>query len=162
MLGSGLGRLRAVLFAGPEAEATSLAEMTASLSDQCGCVSVEIGPDLMVATPATQVAETIRQLLANATERAPSRPVRVRARRLGERVELWVDDLGPRLSVSSRRAVGQPDGKAWRSGPVGAIHIGTRLAQGQGATLRVEARPGGGESFRVSWPAYLGPDLGVR
>ena len=47
-------------------------------------------------------------------------------------------------------------GPAGALGPLGSLHVAVRLARGQGGDVKVLARPGGGESFRVSWVAHVG------
>ncbi len=162
VLGSGLTRLRGLVVAGPDDHQVALAEATGALVEQAGWhdrVRVEVAPDLVVAGSPGETAEAVRQLVTYAFGRAPSMPVTVRAARRGDRIELWVDDHGRQLTARQRREIMAPDlrrpGFA-RHDPVGGLRVAVGLARAQGGYVRVEARPGGGESFGISWPAPVG------
>ncbi len=45
-------------------------------------------------------------------------------------------------------------GDGGRVDPLGPLHVAVRLARGQGGDVTVVAQPGGGESFRIFWPAH--------
>ncbi|MDQ1369940.1 MAG: hypothetical protein QOF20_2293 [Acidimicrobiaceae bacterium] len=67
--------------------------------------------------------------------------------------------LGPQGAPSGAGAPVGPGGPvdaAGPLGPLGSLHVAVRLARGQGGDVKVVARPGGGESFRVSWEAHVG------
>jgi len=72
-------------------------------------------------------------------------------------VELWVDGEGPSLSARQRRHMLRPEGRqSFGADGADAIQIAIRLIRGFGGDLTVESRTGGGESFRISWPASIG------
>jgi hypothetical protein len=67
--------------------------------------------------------------------------------------------LGPQGAPLGAGAPVGPDGPVGAAGPLGplgSLHVAVRLARGQGGDVKVVARPGGGESFRVSWAAHVG------
>jgi signal transduction histidine kinase len=60
-----------------------------------------------------------------------------------------------RLRRLGHLGAGRSDGDGRRLGPLGPLHVAVRLTRGQGGDVTVVARPQGGESFRISWPAHL-------
>jgi len=170
VLGSGLGHLRSLLAAAPEIERAALADVAAQVVHDQRCadrVRIDVAPDLVVPGAAGETAEVLRRLIVHAAGRSPSGLITVRAGRLGHRIDLWVDDRGPRLTPRQRREILQP-GHRPRSGstrrreqrsaphPMDVLPVAIRLARGRGGDFRVVARVGGGESFGISWPVLVG------
>lgn len=164
LLGSGMRHVRELQFAEPAEGPAALGELIDSLSEEPdwpALVEVDVAGDLMVAGPRDEMAETIRQVLEHAGGRCPGSALAVRGCRRGARTELWVDDQGPRLTARERREVREPGcGRLFGPIHVGPLHVAVRLARGQGGHVRVEPRPGGGESFGISWPAPDGDPIG--
>lgn len=156
VLSSGIGRLRCLLLEDPpEGEHVPLAELVGSMAAEPawrGRVSIEMAAELVVTPPPGETVEVVRQLLTHATRGEPAAPVSLRAHRNGDRVEMWVDSHGPPPPAGGRPGIPKLTGR----GPVGALHVAIRLAREQDGDVVVKQRPGGGESFGISWPAYCG------
>jgi signal transduction histidine kinase len=159
VLRSAMSALHDLLVAEPEDEHVSLASVAASLAADPAWrdrVLVGVAPDLVVVGPAgstAQLTEALRRLLGHANARQPSGSLHLRGCRNGDRVELWVDDLGPGLTAEQRRRIRQRnDARSLRPNATNGLGVAIRLARAEGGYVLVEARPGGGESFGISWP----------
>ena len=162
VLQSGLSRLHVLLLDGPDQgpDQVTLAELVTALAAEPGWgdrFHVDVAPDLVVVGSPAEVAETVRQLMSHVVERAPTGALGLRARRDGDRIELSVDDRGPRLSNRERHEMRGPDPRPFfGAGGVQGLHVAIRLARAQGGDVRAEPRLGGGESFAISLPALDG------
>jgi signal transduction histidine kinase len=160
LLGSGLNDLRRLLVRDPDEQNVDLADLMASHAHEPGwpgAAQVKVPSGLMVVGSYGEIAEAVRQVLAQARRRAPSTPPCVRAARNGDRIELWVDDRGPTLTARQRRQVLQPDARrSWGPAAAGGLDVAIRLVRGQGGDVEAHAQRGGGESFGMSWRAPLG------
>ena len=159
LLGSGLEGLRRLLVPAPEEERVSLADLMTSQAHEPGwpdAAQVEVAPGLAVAGSSDEFVAVVGQVLAHAARRTPGHAVTVRGERRGDRIELWVEDRGRPLTPRERRDLLQPQRR--RSlGPIpeGGLDVARCLFRDQGGELKVHARPDGGESFGLSWPAPL-------
>lgn len=160
LLENGLSRLRSLLLDEAEVESVALAELTNSLAAELGWhgrVLVDVATDLVVAGMRDEVAEVVRRLVTHCSRREPSGVVTVRARRQGDRVRLQIDDRGPRLSNRELRQVNRPDRRrSFGVAGVSELDVAICIVRQQAGDVTVEARHGGGVSWRVCWPAQDG------
>jgi two-component system sensor histidine kinase KdpD len=119
-------------------------------------VELELEPSL----PPVEVDETmLRQVLVNVLENAAAYdpgPIRLRAERVGARLELRVIDHGPGVPEAERERIFEAFQRLHARGGVRRRGTGLGLAivrgfvQAHGGTIRVETTPGGGATFVVS------------
>jgi two-component system sensor histidine kinase KdpD len=119
-------------------------------------VELELEPSL----PPVEVDETmLRQVLVNVLENAAAYdpgPLRLRAERVGARLELRVIDHGPGVPEAERERIFEAFQRLHARGGVRQRGTGLGLAivrgfvQAHGGTIRVETTPGGGATFVVS------------
>jgi signal transduction histidine kinase len=97
-------------------------------------------------------------LLENACRYAPSGPIRLGAKRAGERVGLYVADQGPGIAVEQRELIFAPfvRGEGSRSRHTGGVGLGLtivrKIAEGHGGSVELESEPGRGSSFTIWLP----------
>lgn len=156
VLGSGTSRLRKLL-SQTSAGIVPLSEAAAVVAADPAWrhrPQVEVSEDLVAAGSAGETAEVLRQLVDYASRRAPSSPVTIRGERDGDWVVLRVEDRGPTMSRTERRAIVDPENRPTpdRDDTLG-LRVAARLIRGQGGDLWVEARTGGGSSFGICLPA---------
>ena len=116
-------------------------------------IEVDIDPGLRIHARGAEIAEAVQNLLDNARRHAPGTPVRLRARRADDHVQLLVEDRGPGLDPAIRSRIferGVHGGAAGSSGL--GLHVAARLVRASGGTICATNRPGGGASFSISLP----------
>lgn len=126
-----------------------------------GRMSVD-APSVVAEVDPAKVERIVENLLANISRHTPEGThVWVRVERAPHGVLLIVEDDGPGIPAGSREAIFEP----FRQGPDAPEHspgVGVgltlvrRFAELQGGRAWVEAREGGGASFRVLLPAASG------
>src|SRR5215468_7903506 len=113
----------------------------------------EPGPSLPVRADRDQLAQLLHNLLRNAEEAMPSGgEVTVRTRAEGDRAVLEVEDTGPGIPAEDRARALEPGVTTKASGTGLGLALGTRIAQGHGGTLEIDAGPGGGALIRLRIP----------
>jgi signal transduction histidine kinase len=155
LLGSGLGQLRELVLADRPEECTRLSAIATSMALEVGGqdqVDVDVAPGLQITGSPGEVSEILRRLLTHSRFRTGGRPMTIRARQRGDRIELWVDDRGPESADRQRQSRQADHPGHFNPGTRGGLQVAIRLARGQGGEVTLEARPGGGESIGVSWP----------
>ena len=105
-----------------------------------------------------QSLRVLVNLVENAHKYGAGEPVDVSAAREGDRLVFRVADRGPGVPEDERERIFQPFYRRPGTSPdVGGAGLGLsisrRLAEAQGGTLTVEARPGGGSTFVFDLPA---------
>jgi signal transduction histidine kinase len=93
--------------------------------------------------------------LDNAREHAAMSSVRVRTERVGTRVQIRVEDLGPGVPTAHRELIFLRGVTTAVQGSGLGLHVARQLMREQGGDVWVEDRIGGGASFVVSLPADL-------
>lgn len=119
-------------------------------------------PELAVDPPA--LARVVSNLAENAAKYSPTgAPIRVSARRDGERVTLAVEDSGPGIPPDDLERVFEKFVRVQRPGlpPVPGAGLGLAICRGivaaHGGAIRAEGREGGGARFVVSLPLPATP-----
>ena len=111
-----------------------------------------------VVCDAVQAVRVLVNLLDNALKYSPAgAPVELFVRRAGDRVAFAVADRGPGIPEAERERVFtafyRPPHTPPEVGGAGlGLAIAQRLAEAQGGTVRLEARPGGGSVFTFELP----------
>lgn len=129
-----------------------------SLGDEGAAVrlSVDAAAPELVADPA-QLERAFANLLANGVRHGAGRPVLVRSRETGGRLVVRVVDQGPGVPMQERQRIFEP---FYRSGDSHGAGLGLAIAKGfveaNGGEIEVEAVPGQGSTFVVSFPLGKG------
>ncbi len=126
-----------------------------------GRLEVEVPEDLplMTADPVL-TGQVLANLLDNAGQHTgPFSPVRLQARRLGDRIEMSVADTGPGIAPEQREAIFQAFHRVkGAASPPGGVGLGLAIAkafvEAQGGRIWVADREGGGSVFTVSLPVF--------
>jgi signal transduction histidine kinase len=137
--------------------AEAVAPVVATEEARGATVFVTVPDDLSVVGRTGSTEQVIQTLFDNARRYAPGSPITVRAERVGEKVELRVEDRGPGVPADQHETI-------FRRGVRGAaamdvpgsglgLYVAADLMREQGGDLRVEDRDGGGASFVLSLPA---------
>jgi PAS domain S-box-containing protein len=120
-------------------------------------VEMEIDPD--------KAAQMLLNLLSNAVKFTSKGSVRVRARRVGETVEVEIEDTGMGLQPEHLEQIFEPfwqveQPATRRAGGSGlGLSVSRRLADLLGGEVRVESEPGRGSTFTAVLPIHP-PDHG--
>jgi K+-sensing histidine kinase KdpD len=105
---------------------------------------------------AAQLERAFANLLENAIRHGNGNPVLVRSRRVGPRLVVRVVDQGPGIPESERKRIFEPF-HSGRPAEAGGIGLGLAIAKGfieaNGGEIAVEAMPGQGSTFVVTFPA---------
>lgn len=107
-----------------------------------------------------QVQQVLLNLMRNAVEAMENRPVQrltVRARRMGERVEITVADTGPGLSAVVQERLFQPFVTTKADGLGVGLSICRTIVEAHGSQLTVTSTSEEGTSFRFGVPAAAPP-----
>jgi two-component system OmpR family sensor kinase len=122
-------------------------------------VRADVHPELVATASGSELAEVVQNLLDNARRHAPGAPVELRARHVGNRVEVSVSDRGPGIDPTLGGRVfergchgGAPDSSGL------GLYVASRLVRANGGELRVEDRHGGGATFSFSLPIDAGQE----
>jgi two-component system sensor histidine kinase KdpD len=130
-----------------EAARESLGEEGATVK-----LSVDAEAPELVADP-VQLERAFANLLANGVRHGGGRPVLVRSRETGGRLVVRVVDQGPGIPVQERQRIFEP---FYRSESSQGAGLGLAIAKGfveaNGGEIEVEAVPGQGSTFVVSFP----------
>jgi signal transduction histidine kinase len=114
-----------------------------------GGIVVHGGPD--------RTAQVVVALLDNARQHAPGSPVDVRATARGDVAELYVQDRGPGIGARvPERVFGRGVRGDESSGSGLGLFIARRVMAGQGGSIDVHPRPGGGASFVLRFRRFTG------
>jgi signal transduction histidine kinase len=123
-----------------------------------------LDPDAGAAVDEAGFRRVLLNLLDNAVKYGPAQAdVTVRLRRMGDAVELAVEDRGPGVPAQHREAIFAPFrrlGRDRQSPATGAgigLAVVRELVSCHGGSCRVEDREGGGASFVVRLPAAEAP-----
>ncbi len=118
-------------------------------------------PPVMI--DATRVAQVLDNLMSNAAKYAPGAPVTIRARSLGTRVEVEVEDEGPGIAAEHlphlfERFYRVPTSGGTARGTGLGLHICRKIVEAHGGQISVRSEPGQGTTFRFTLPvASAGP-----
>lgn len=129
-----------------------------SLGDEGAAVRLGIDTEIpeLVADP-VQLERAFANLLANGVHHGAGRPVLVRSRETGGRVVVRVVDQGPGVPVQEQQRIFEPFYR--REGSRGS-GLGLAIAKGfveaNGGEIEVEAVPGQGSTFVVTFPLGKG------
>ena len=131
----------------------------ASLPDRGAGVEVDV-PEILprVVVDADLVERAVANVVANARQWSPGdRPPHVLGIRSGDRVELWVIDHGPGVSVADRSRMFEPFQQLGDRPSHNGLGLGLAVARGfvdaVDGELRVEETPGGGLTMVMSFEA---------
>ncbi len=120
-------------------------------------VRLAVGSELpaLRADPA-QLERAFANLLENAIRHGRERPVTVRSRLIGDRLDLRVVDQGPGIAEEEWERIFEPfyrggNGAAARSGSGLGLAIAKGFVEANGGEISVESLPGQGTSFVVSF-----------
>jgi two-component system sensor histidine kinase KdpD len=105
---------------------------------------------------AAQLERAFANLLENAVRHGNGNPVLVRSRQVGPRLVVRVVDQGPGIPESERRRIFEPfhSGQPTEAGGIGlGLAIAKGFIEANGGEIAVEAMPGQGSTFVVTFPA---------
>lgn len=153
-------RLRGGALPPPRAEAVELWALCEGLADEAGA-RLDGGPALTVAADPRLLRRALGNLLQNAA-RYGAPPVVLGWAAVEGRALLWVQDAGAGVPEAERARIFEPfyqaPGRAEGEGGVGlGLSLVDEIARHHGASVWVEAAPGGGARFVLRWP--LAADL---
>ncbi len=138
-----------------ERRPTDLVGLTRQLVDDLGVGTVNADHDrLEVLVEQRSIERILTNLLTNA-ERHGAPPVEVEIRRVADHAELTVRDHGSGIDPHHAEAIFDPFAQVGRrrAGGIGlGLTIALRLAQANGAKLRVEPGPDTGAAFKLEVP----------
>jgi signal transduction histidine kinase len=135
----------------------ALAALVTCARYQGTSVAMDVPGHLVAIGNPAETAQVLQNLLQNA-HRYAGGSVAVRARLVGDEVEILVEDDGPGIPGSERELIfergvrGSTCGTAAGSGL--GLYVSSRLMRDQGGDLRLEERSGGGARFVVSLPGF--------
>lgn len=120
-------------------------------------VLVDIAEGLQAYGRWSDTVQVVQNLVENARRYAPESPVAVRARGIGDRVEIRVEDRGPGVPADQREAIFRRGVRGpttnGQDGSGLGLYVSARLMRLQAGSLSLEDRPGGGAVFVVTLPA---------
>jgi two-component system sensor histidine kinase KdpD len=123
-------------------------------------VSIEVeGDDAAAWFDPNLMRRVLRHLLENAARYTPAGSgIVLRSRRVGERVELLVEDNGPGIDVYDLPLIFEKFYRGKRSGRGGkgsgmGLAITRAILAAHGGAIGVESTPGKGTTFRIEFPA---------
>jgi signal transduction histidine kinase len=142
-----------------------LADLVARLRDQAAQSgsSVDVScPDAIEASwDRKRIEQVLTNLLSNAIKYGMGRPIRLSARRVGERVRIAVADEGlgiPRADQARIFRAFERLATVQRIGGLGlGLYIGQQIATAHGGSLTVNSEPGRGSTFVLELPRLRGP-----
>jgi two-component system sensor histidine kinase KdpD len=153
----------------PHRETVDVAELLEAARD-----SIRRGPELvrlavasglpeLRADPA-QLERAFANLFENAIRHGKERPVMVRSRIVGRRLDLRVVDQGPGIPEDEWERIFEPfyrggNGGRARAGSGLGLAIAKGFVEANGGEISLESLPGQGTSFVVSF-TVAGPDMG--
>ncbi|MGH3566291.1 MAG: sensor histidine kinase [Pseudonocardia sp.] len=113
-------------------------------------------PDLWAAGSHDPLTQVISNLLANCARHAPGSPVRVRATRLHDRIEIRIFDHGPGIAPGWEDLVFERGACGPTTGGTGlGLHISRRLLEANGGSLTLaSSAPGRGTTMVVDLPGH--------
>lgn len=107
-----------------------------------------------------RVEQVLSNLLSNATKYAPGKPVKVGMNRLGENVEIFVQDFGSGISPQDQEKVFLPFERASNSERIAGLGLGLyisrKIAEAHGGGIQVESSVGEGTKFSIFLPISRG------
>ncbi len=106
----------------------------------------------------SQLERSFANLLENAIRHGAGQPVRVTARRIGDKIAIRVVDQGPGIPERERRRIFEPfqHGETAGAGSGLGLAIAKGFVEANGGEIGVESLPGQGSSFVVSLPCAGG------
>ena len=109
--------------------------------------------DRVLADPG-RIGQVLRNLLSNAAKYSPpGAPIALRARRVGERVRVEVEDRGPGIASDDLARVFEKFGRGGEAAGGSAaglglgLYLSRRIVRAHGGDLLVESTPGQGSVF---------------
>lgn len=126
-------------------------------------VDVQLPPDLPLVRIDTVLMERVLvNLLENAARYTPpGSPVTLRARGLGEQLELLVEDRGPGLPPGREEAIFQKFERGRKESATPGVGLGLTICraivEAHGGTIRAENAAAGGARFVISLPLGVPP-----
>ena len=158
-----MSRVEAGAFA-PEKQAVDLPELLATSGQRMGRalatrrLELELAGDLpLVDADYTQVDQVVANLLENAARHSPQRStVRIGARRVGEMVEVWVENSGTGVIATERARIFEAFHRSHgsRSSGIG-LAICKAVVEAHGGTIGVRDAVGGGARFTFTLPVFV-------
>lgn len=101
---------------------------------------------------AAKLERVLGNLIDNADQAAPGRPIRIRAYVEGQRLVFEVHDRGPGVRPSDRARIFEPFHTTRTRGTGLGLAVSRRIVEQHGGTIEVLDAPGGGACFRVALP----------
>ncbi|MGN6816884.1 MAG: sensor histidine kinase [Solirubrobacterales bacterium] len=129
-----------------------------SLGDEGAAVRVSVDAEApeLVADP-VQLERAFANLLANGVRHGAGRPVLVRSRETGGRLVVRVVDQGPGVPERERQRIFEPFYRGEDSQGAGlGLAIAKGFVEANGGEIEVEAVPGQGSTFVVTFPLSKG------
>ncbi|MGZ3706036.1 MAG: sensor histidine kinase, partial [Bdellovibrionota bacterium] len=103
-----------------------------------------------------RLEQVIVNLLTNAIKYAPGKPIEIKARRVGEEVEISLRDHGIGIAVEDQERIFQRFERAVSSSHFGGLGLGlyivSQILGAHGGRISVSSLPGEGAQFSVRLP----------
>jgi two-component system, cell cycle sensor histidine kinase and response regulator CckA len=141
----------------------SVVELVGKRAESCAQLRLELGTAHVVADEA-RLVQVVLNLVVNAMHAVRGQPpadaeILIRARSMGDRVALDVEDSGSGVPACDRERIFEPFYSTKRPGEGTGLglFVCRNIVRGLGGEITVEDRPSGGARFRVTLPRLDGP-----
>ncbi|MGZ3741055.1 MAG: ATP-binding protein [Bdellovibrionota bacterium] len=125
--------------------------------EAAGCqATLDLDEKLEVTLDLSRIEQVIVNLLTNAIKYAPGKPIEIKARRVGEEVEISLRDHGIGIAVEDQERIFQRFERAVSSSHFGGLGLGlyivSQILGAHGGRISVSSLPGEGAQFSVRLP----------
>ena len=115
-------------------------------------IRVEAGPGLALNADRDLLVQALLNILKNAVEASETAPIRVSARRAGDRVEVVIRDKGPGFPAETAARIFEPFYSTKGKGMGIGLYLAKKIIEAHGGTIEARSRDGEGAEFRVDLP----------
>jgi signal transduction histidine kinase len=115
-------------------------------------IGIEAGPGLALNADRDLLVQALLNILKNAVEASETAPIRVSARRAGDRVEVVIRDEGPGFPAETAARLFEPFYSTKGKGMGIGLYLAKKIIEAHGGTIEARSRDGEGTEFRVDLP----------